>query len=88
VGSITALTWALEIGDFTRFRSIKEAISYCGQCGDENRSADKIMRMPLSKRGTSTFSACWWKPPSWRPAASFRCGSISDKKVGFAGRLC
>jgi len=30
VGSITALTWVLEIGDVTRFASIKEAISYCG----------------------------------------------------------
>jgi len=50
VGSITALTWALEIGDFTRFRSIKEAISYCGLCGDENSSADKAMRMPLSRQ--------------------------------------
>jgi transposase len=36
VGPITALTWALEIGDFTRFASIKEAVSYCGLCGDEN----------------------------------------------------
>ena len=42
VGSITALTWALEIGDFTRFPSIKEAISYCGLCGAEKRSADKV----------------------------------------------
>jgi transposase len=50
VGPITALTWALEIGDVTRFRSIKEAISYCGLCGDERSSADKIMRMPLSKQ--------------------------------------
>jgi len=50
VGPITALTWALEIGDVTRFRSIKEAISYCGLCGDENSSADKVMRMPLSKQ--------------------------------------
>src|SRR4029077_14003714 len=50
VGPITALTWALEIGDFTRFRSIKQAISYCGLCGDEHRSADKVMRMPLSKQ--------------------------------------
>ena len=50
VGPITALTWALEIGDFTRFRSIKQAISYCGLCGDEKRSADKVMRMPLSKQ--------------------------------------
>jgi transposase len=50
VGAITALTWALEIGDFTRFRSIKEAISYCGLCGNEKSSADKVMRMPLSKQ--------------------------------------
>ena len=50
VGPITALTWALEIGDFTRFGSIKQAISYCGLCGDEKSSADKVMRMPLSKQ--------------------------------------
>ncbi len=50
VGPITALTWALEIGDFTRFGSIKPAISYCGLCGDEKSSADKVTRMPLSKQ--------------------------------------
>jgi transposase len=50
VGSITALTWALEIGDYTRFRSNRQAISYCGLCADEKSSADKVMRMPLSKQ--------------------------------------
>jgi transposase len=50
VGSITALTWALEIGDYTRFHSNKQAISYCGLCADERSSADKTMRMPLSKQ--------------------------------------
>lgn len=30
VGPITALTWALEVGDVQRFSSIKKAISYCG----------------------------------------------------------
>jgi len=50
VGPITALTWALEIGDFTRFTSNKQAISYCGLCGDENSSADKVLRMPISKQ--------------------------------------
>ena len=50
VGPITALTWALEIGDYTRFSSIKRAISYCGLCGDEKSSADKVMRMPISKQ--------------------------------------
>jgi transposase len=50
VGPITALTWALEIGDFTRFESIKQAVSYCGLCGDEKSSADKMMRTPISKQ--------------------------------------
>ena len=50
VGPITALTWALEIGDFTRFTSNKQAISYCGLCGDEKSSADKVLRTPISKQ--------------------------------------
>ena len=50
VGKITAVTWALEMGDISRFRSIRQAISYCGLCGDEKRSADKVMRTPLSKQ--------------------------------------
>jgi transposase len=49
VGPITALTGALEMGDVSRFSSIREAISYCGLCGDEKSSADKVMRTPLSK---------------------------------------
>ena len=46
VGPITALTWALEIGDVTRFISIKQAISCCGLCGNEKSSAEKVMWMP------------------------------------------
>ena len=49
VGPIAALTWALEIGDVTRFRSVKQAISYCAVfAGDEKSSADKAMRTTLS----------------------------------------
>jgi transposase len=50
VGPIAALTWALEIGDVSRFRSIKQAISYCGLYGEEKSSADKVLRTPLSKQ--------------------------------------
>jgi transposase len=50
VGPITALTWALEIGDVSRFRSVKQAISYCGLCGDEKSSAEEVLRTPLSKQ--------------------------------------
>lgn len=38
------------MGDTSRFRSIKQAISYCGLCGDEKSSADKMMRTPISKQ--------------------------------------
>jgi transposase len=50
VGPITALTWALEIGDVKRFPSLKHVISYCGLCGDERSSADIAKRTPLSKQ--------------------------------------
>ena len=50
VGPITALTWALEVGDVQRFSSIKKAISYCGLCGAERSSANIIQRTPLSKQ--------------------------------------
>ena len=35
---------------FPVFPSIRQAISYCGLCGDEKRSADKIVRTPFSKQ--------------------------------------
>jgi transposase len=50
VGPITALTWALEIGDVTRLSSIKKAISYCGLCGEEKSTGDTTQRTPLSKQ--------------------------------------
>ena len=50
VGPITVLTWALEVGDTSRFGSIKQAISYCGLCSAVRSSADKVMRMAISKQ--------------------------------------
>jgi transposase len=50
IGPITALTWALEIGEVQRFSSIKKAISYCGLCGAEKRSGNTVQRTPLSKQ--------------------------------------
>jgi transposase len=48
VGPITALTWALEVGDVQRFSSIKKAIS--GLCGAEKSSGNTVQRTPLSKQ--------------------------------------
>ena len=50
IGQVTALSWALEIGEVTRFSSLKKAISYCGLCGAERSSAGVAQRTPLSKQ--------------------------------------
>jgi transposase len=50
VGVMTALTWAVEIGDLARFRTLDELVSYCGLCARLNESAGKSKRGPLSKQ--------------------------------------
>jgi len=50
IGQITALTWALEVGDVSRFPSAKQAISYCGLCGAQDSSGGVAKRTPISKQ--------------------------------------
>jgi transposase len=50
IGPITALSWALEIGEVSRFASLKHAISYCGLCSGEDSSAGVRKRSPISKQ--------------------------------------
>ena len=51
VGAITALSWALEVGDPHRFASIADAVSYCGfPTAALRSSAGKQQRGPLSKQ--------------------------------------
>ena len=80
VGPITALTWALEIGDVSRFGSIKQAISYCGLCGDERNSADKAMRMPLSKQRNKHIQRTLVEAAKLVPRRSHELAVIYDKE--------
>ena len=50
IGPVTALTWVLEIGEVSRFSSVKDAVSYCGLCSAERSSAGIQKRMPISKQ--------------------------------------
>jgi len=50
VGEITALTWALETGEPSRFPNAKHALSYCGLCSRQRESAGVGKRGPLSKQ--------------------------------------
>ena len=50
IGPVTALTWVLEIGEVSRFASLKHAVSYCGLCSGEHSSAGVQKRSPISKQ--------------------------------------
>lgn len=50
VGVMTALTWAVEIGELSRFRTLDQMVSYCGLCARLDESAGKAKRGPLSKQ--------------------------------------
>jgi transposase len=50
VGDLTALCWAVEVGEPSRFPNERHAISYCGLCAAERESAGIQKRGPLSKQ--------------------------------------
>jgi transposase len=81
VGPITALTWALEIGDYTRLRSVKEAISYCGLCSAEKSSADKVMRMPISKQRNKHIQHVLVEAAKLAPRYSHELALVREKEM-------
>jgi transposase len=81
VGPIAALTWALEIGDVTRFGSVKQAISYCGLCGDEKSSADKAMRTPLSKQRNKHIQRALVEAAKLAPRQSHELALVREKEL-------
>src|SRR6185312_5569683 len=71
VGEITALTWALEIGDPFRFSSSAKVMSYCGLTTALKSSADKQQRGPISKQRNAWLQTALIEAaklaPRWNP---------------------
>ena len=71
VGEVTALTWALEVGDPRRFSSVARAVSYCGLTSALVSSADKQQRGPLSKQRNAHLQTVLVEAaklaPRWNP---------------------
>jgi len=80
VGPITGLTWVLEIGDVARFQSIKQAISYCGLCGAEKSSADKVMRTLISKQRNKHIQQVLVEAAKLAPRFSHELALIHEKE--------
>jgi transposase len=88
VGPITALTWALELGDVQRFSSIKKAISYCGLCGAEKSSTNTVQRTPLSKQRNKHLQTTLIEAAKMAPRNSPELAMLYDreKQKGNANR--
>jgi transposase len=71
VGEVTALTWALEVGDPQRFPSVARAVSYCGLTSALISSADKQQRAPISKQRNAHLQTVLIEAaklaPRWNP---------------------
>lgn len=80
IGPITALTWALEVGEIQRFSSIKKAISYCGLCGDQHSSADRVQRTPLSKQRNKHLQTTLIEAAKMAPRYSPTLALLYDKE--------
>ena len=80
VGPITALTWALEIGDVKRFPSLKQVISYCGLCGDEKSSANIAKRTRLSKQRNKHLQTVLVEAAKMAPRHSADLALIYEKE--------
>jgi transposase len=70
-GEVTALTWALEVGDPHRFTSVAHAVSYCGLTSALLSSADKQQRGPISKQRNAHLQTVLIEAakvaPRWNP---------------------
>jgi len=88
VGPITALTWALEVGEVKRFSSIKKAISYCGLCGDEKSSANTVQRTPISKQRNKHLQTTLIEAAKMAPRYSPDLAALYDleRRKGHANR--
>jgi len=71
VGDLTALTWALEVGEPERLPSISQAVSYCGFTSALIASGGKQQRAPISKQRNAHLQTMLIEAakvaPRWNP---------------------
>ena len=63
-----------------RFSSIKKAVSYCGLCGDQQSSADRTQRTPLSKQRNKHLQTTLIEAAKMAPRYSPTLALLYDKE--------
>ena len=81
VGDVTALTWALEIGDAKRFASIGDAVSYCGLTAALVESASKQKRGPISKQRNAHLQTVLIEAAKLAPRWNPQLADIHEREI-------
>jgi transposase len=81
VGSITALTWALEIADPHRFPSVGDALSYCGLTTAFRSSAGKEQRGPLSKQRNAWLQSTLIEAAKLAPRWNSQLAELHEREL-------
>jgi transposase len=86
IGEVTALTWALEIGDPHRFGSIRQAISYCGLCSAQRESAGKEQRGPISKKRNKHLQTMLVEAAKIAPFWNSQLAAVHERELNKGNR--
>src|SRR3990172_4280593 len=86
IGEVTALTWALEIGNASRFSSTRQAVSYCGLCSAQKESGGKEQRGPISKKRNKHLQTVLIEAAKLAPRWSEQLAAIHAKELERAPR--
>lgn len=86
VGRVTALTWALEIGEVKRFSSIDDAASYCGLTVALVSSAGKEQRGPISKQRNPHLQTTLIEAAKLAPRWSPQLKAVYDQELEYGDR--
>jgi transposase len=78
VGDITALTWALEVGEPQRMPSIADAVSYCGLTSADHSSAGKPQRGPISKQRNAHLQTVLIEAAKVAPRWSSQLAAVAE----------
>ena len=82
VGDVTALSWALEICTPHRFRSIGDAVSYCGLTSALVSSADKQRRGPISKQRNAHLQTVLIEAAKLAPQWNPQLAALHERELG------
>ena len=81
VGAVTALTWALEVGEPSRFGRVAQACSYAGLTPAQRQSADREHRGPLSKQRNRHLQTVLIEAAKLAPRWNLQLAAVHEREL-------